>query len=586
MTINYTLNENLVITETGRIQLKDLEKNLIFYSSFDVNTEADYSVGDSVPLKKNSSSLISAEGPIPFGKALAGDTNTILYKKENFVDVTTTGNISMWCNFYQLGDTILIFEVVDTNLIGDTVNNNYRIGFSYNNSKFNLRMHGDTGALVINDEIDDLFTGGDTYHHLELNWNKNLHQLYIDGEQVNDSVEGITRSSHGSLIININPDIKIDDLVIRNKYKHIENFDIPTNVFSKYKVGNIEQDIPLGDSFEVNKILGAEIAGDTTLKFILKSGDDYFNTVNNVWQEISNPEYNNSNSIYEIKNNITKFDFVKTKSVIIKTFFPSEGLKQIYLDNLVINKDLSEVLNTTNYSDVYRYIRAKLGDPTIPVELTNEQLSDCLDDAIYYYGRYKNTKEEMEIFNLNGAWATGWTLPDSVKEEDIIEIFLEPTFPFGYYSGKTDIVSNLYAQYIFSNPGTSNLSTGVADYRIALSALEDYAILLGTQVKWLIIGRKLKIWPEPPVGTQIGIKYASAVVAEDVLKDNLFKELALAKAKIVLGTIRSTFAGGIPGGTENIQLNGESLIQEGKNEEQITIEKLVKAQEPLFLDFF
>ena len=590
MRLDYELNNNLEITSSGRIQLKNLEKNLIFYASYDVNGEADFSKGDSSPLMSSTTSVITADGPIPFGKALNGDTNTLLYKKENFSDLTTTGSISMWCNFYQLnrnsGDTVIIFEVVDTNLIGDTNNNNYKIEFLFNSDKFNLRMYGDTGALIINDLIDDVFTGVDNYTHLELNWNKNLHQIFINGEQKNESVEGITRSGYGSLIIHLDPFIKIDDLLIKNKYSNIENFDVPTNKFSKYPVGNPFQEIPLGDSFEENKILGIDIEGDSSLKFILKHGDTYYNIVNNFWQPITNTDYSESNSVSELRNNIPNFPFIKTNQVRIKTFFPSDGLKQVYLDKLVINKDLTGVLNVNNYNDVMRYIRSKLGDPIIPVELTNEQLSDCIDDAIYYYGRYKNTKEEMEIFNLSGTWAEGWDLPDKVKEEDIIEIFVDSAFPFAYYSGRTDIISNLYAQYIFQNPGTKNLSTGIADYRISLMALRDYAVLLGTQVKWLILGRKLKIWPKPPGSSKIGIRYASQVIAEDVLKDNLFRELALAKAKIVLGNIRSTFSGGIPGGEENIQLNGESLLSEGKQEEQTAIEKLIKAQEPLLFDFF
>ena len=55
---------------------------------------------------------------------------------------------------------------------------------------------------------------------------------------------------------------------------------------------------------------------------------------------------------------------------------------------------------------------------------------------------------------------------------------------------------------------------------------------------------------------------------------------------MVLGNIRSTFKNGIPGGTENLQLNGEDLKQEGEQEKAALIEEMKKSSYPLFLEFF
>ena len=596
MTINYELNENLSITETGRLQLKSLSDDLLFYCSYDVSTNADYSIGDSIPTVSNSNTgFITSTGEIPFGKALKiNDGTRILYSKDNFTSLTSEGSISFWVNLFELYNTgeeeVTIFEIVDTTDISDLSNRIYKIQLSYNvnDDIFSFSMNGDSGTTVINEAIPDLQPAveNNIFYHVELSWNSNLYQFFVNGVQSNLTPTGFERNNHGALIIHGTGYITIDDLVIRDKYQHLTNFTPPENAFSKYPIGNFEQEIPLGDSFEADRILDFYIEGDTSLKLILKHGDTYYNITNNSWQIIENPNYDNSSTIYQFKNNIQSFPFDGTKQVSIKVFFPSEGLTQVYLDNLIINKDLTKKLNTTNYNEVIRYIRAKLGDPIIPVELTDEQLSDCIDDTEFYYSRYKNSKEEMEIFDLQGNWSQGWELPDGVREEEVLEVFVDPTFPFGYYSGRTDIVANLYAQYIFQNPQSNNLSSGIADYRITLSTLKDYAILLGTQVKWAITGRRLKIWPEPPNGSKVGIRYASKLVAEDVLKDNMFKDLALAKAKIILGTIRSTFPGGIPGGEQVVQLNGESLLQEGKQEEQAAMQALVHAQEPLFLDFF
>ena len=56
-------------------------------------------------------------------------------------------------------------------------------------------------------------------------------------------------------------------------------------------------------------------------------------------------------------------------------------------------------------------------------------------------------------------------------------------------------------------------------------------------------------------------------------------------AKIILGNIRSTFGNSIPGGGDNIQLNGESLLEKGYAELEALKKELINSSEPMLMIF-
>lgn len=241
--------------------------------------------------------------------------------------------------------------------------------------------------------------------------------------------------------------------------------------------------------------------------------------------------------------------------------------------------------STVDYSELFRYIRAKLGEPLIPAEITDEQLEDCLSDAIYQYNRRKNFEENILYTSLTGTHKNGYDIPATVGGSDnILEIIMRPRFPFTYYAGRTDLITNLYVQYLFQRykSGFTNILT---DYYVTITTEEDINVILGTQIKWEILNGKLFIWPEPDA-MNIAIRYRGSLTAEETVSNYWVRQLTLAEAKIVLGTIRSTFKSGIPGGSDLLILNGEDLKQEGYNDRAILYERLRKDQEPLFMTFF
>ena len=448
-------------------------------------------------------------------------------------------------------------------------------------------MYGDTGALLVDDILGEEYIDNGWFN-IELNWNRNIYQFYIDGILYHTGTTGFIRSGHGGLIIHphIYETINIDEVIVKNEYTHIQNFTVPESALTKYASDSPYRDISLGDSFEYKKVSGITIDGSDELRFYLQSGDTFYKVVNGEWNTVTDPtDVLDANEPEEIRDYITRFNFDPSKQISFRVFFRSTGLTQTYLNSLSINK-IQGPVKALDYSKAHTYVRVKLGEPIMPVELTDQQIDACIDDTLYYVHRYRNRREEMEIFDLIGTYREGWEIPEGLKQEDILDIIIRPIIPFGYLqTGRKGVLGNLYLQYLF-RAGGHNISSNIADFRITMSALKDYSILLGTQPKWEILNNKIRIWPEPPAGARIGIRYLSILTPDDVLEDNFFKDLLLAEAKIALGTIRGTFPAGVPGGTDVIPLNGDQLLQEGKAEKERAIQRMMKAQDPLFLDFF
>lgn len=240
--------------------------------------------------------------------------------------------------------------------------------------------------------------------------------------------------------------------------------------------------------------------------------------------------------------------------------------------------------DVVDYSELYRYVRGKLGEPQIPAEITDEQLSDALSDAVYHYNRWRNFNENIYFTNLSGTNQSGYDIPAIVGgAENIIEIILRPRFPFTYYAGRTDLMSNLYVTALFQRY-TSGFTQMLSDYYLTITLESDINIILGNQVSWEINNGKLFIHPTPN-DLAVGIRYKGAMSAAEIVTNYWIRRLVLAEAKIVLGNIRSTFKNGIPGGSEVLQLNGPELMAEGKEEKEAAINELKKMTEPTFLQF-
>lgn len=242
-----------------------------------------------------------------------------------------------------------------------------------------------------------------------------------------------------------------------------------------------------------------------------------------------------------------------------------------------------------DYSGLEDIITQRLGAPTVPVELTEDQLRICIDQAIYWYNYYRNSRENKVTVELKGNDRDGYEIPKCVGSQDnILDIVFRPVFPFSYYmnlnAGGDSFFANVFLQTFFQN--SSAFSDFLSDFYVMSSAVKDAANILGKNQTWYIYNNKLWITPKVNGQARVGIIYRSSLSADELLNNIHVQDLAYAFALQILGTIRATYGGTIPVGSENLTMPGESLIERGRTYFEEKKKELQSLEEPLFLQWF
>jgi len=222
-----------------------------------------------------------------------------------------------------------------------------------------------------------------------------------------------------------------------------------------------------------------------------------------------------------------------------------------------------------DFSSLYNYVRSMLGAPITPVELTDEQLGNILMEALAEYNRWRNFEQNIVYMDIPVSSPNeGYDIPPEVGPvSNIIDIIVRPRLPFGYLAADADMANALYLQYFFQRYGRPGHAGFLSDYYIAISMLRDTSLVTGTEFRWEIVNRKIFVYPVPVQSLlKIGIIYKTPLNMDVINNDMLIRRYCVAKAKILLGTMRSTFGGVIPAGSENITLAYSELIQQGQKE--------------------
>lgn len=237
-----------------------------------------------------------------------------------------------------------------------------------------------------------------------------------------------------------------------------------------------------------------------------------------------------------------------------------------------------------DYSNLYTWMRTRLGEPTIPCELTDQQFDNAIEEAVYWFNYYMNKDEEVEYTSLIGNGIDGYEIPSAVDADNILEIVMRPRFPYRYYSQDQHLLHNLWVQYMFRGGVSSGYFDFLSDYYITLNAEKDISIILGTETRWEVrwVGNSKRLFIHPtPEEMSVAIRYKKTITPAEIVNDNWIRRYSLAEAKLILGNIRSTFKSGVPGGTEMIQLNGEDLITQGQQEKEALLTEIKSRQEPI-----
>lgn len=247
------------------------------------------------------------------------------------------------------------------------------------------------------------------------------------------------------------------------------------------------------------------------------------------------------------------------------------------------NSDAKEVNSLTNFERTIKdFVLARLGHPTIRVELTDFQIKTCIDEAIskleyhapLWMQQYAvfDTSAGVNIYQLPKAVING--LSDVWYKRNLFNIGA-PQGSLGYD----------FAIMFFTNTGMFN-NYNVGQYLLMQMYLKQIGKVLGQGSSWNIINNKyLQIFPVPDSNIPVILEFR-AFDFETILPayKNWIQRYSLCVAKEILGRVRSKFQT-LPGPGGGSRLDGESLLTEAREEKQLLLEELTsEIENPALFD--
>lgn len=254
------------------------------------------------------------------------------------------------------------------------------------------------------------------------------------------------------------------------------------------------------------------------------------------------------------------------------------------INSYELNKslDADEVKFNAFEQSVTDYVFARLGHPTIRVELSPFQVKTCIDEAI------------TQLDYRAPMWSMQYAVFDASAGENVYELPLYILNNLNYVVYKKDMFGianfpagsfgfDLMLGFWNSNRFFSNMSMG--DYVLTQQYMEIIRRVLSNEGGWDVVGgRFLQLNPTPnETPTPVIVEYRA--LDSDTIHPayrNWIQRYTLACAKEILGRVRSKFQV-IPGPGGGAQMDGQLLVQEGREEKEKLMEELMmQIEEPPF----
>lgn len=247
----------------------------------------------------------------------------------------------------------------------------------------------------------------------------------------------------------------------------------------------------------------------------------------------------------------------------------------------------------TSYDTLSVRIQRQLGAPLINLEVSDEQVYDCITDAIEYFTKWAGYTEEYllfdsklykrgvgikvdDLFSMSAEMKTSAVSSlsagfdyDLASQRKVVDVFEfskgEDTGINTLFTLEQAMAQQIYSSYMIGNFGfdliTWEVLKGFIDTRNKVLALQ-------TQFRFDSRSQILKLIPEPTENhTYLGVVgcYVERAI-KDVIRERWVQKYALALAKIAIARVREKFSGtNLFGGG---QVNSSSLLQEGIKEKE------------------
>lgn len=233
-------------------------------------------------------------------------------------------------------------------------------------------------------------------------------------------------------------------------------------------------------------------------------------------------------------------------------------------------------------NDLVEKIKRRLGAPTVKIELEDPTIIDNIDYSLQYYRKWaadNATQETFYTLMLSGG-VSMYDLPG-----DVVEVVSYDVQSYGGVNQLFTMTNYMMNQGMFDQMLMRGAGSGytVVSYHIArdfLETLKRYVIDAYTY-KYHKYTNQLEIMPAPTVGESyitVGTTqydspgfillrcYTLEGSDEDLYSNIWVLDYATAMCKHSLGIIRRKFGSFQAIGNMNLQLDGDSLINEAKEE--------------------
>ncbi len=272
----------------------------------------------------------------------------------------------------------------------------------------------------------------------------------------------------------------------------------------------------------------------------------------------------------------------------------------------------------TSYDTLKNRIYRSCGAPAVSVEICDEQIYDAIDQAIEWFTKYCGFEELYLIFSsslyepglglrldklfsqsmeLSAKYTSSFA--SDLSSTELSALSASYDYDLASYRKVVDVFSveqgeaagintlftleQAFAQQMYSTMMLGNGGFDIVTWHILKNWIDDRKKVLGLLPYFRFDPRSqyLKVTPEPGVTSSwnnpvyyglIGCYVERAI--KDVIRERWVHRYALALSKIIIGQIRTKFAGTVlmGGGT----INGQDLMNQGLAEKQALEDEILK----------
>lgn len=225
-------------------------------------------------------------------------------------------------------------------------------------------------------------------------------------------------------------------------------------------------------------------------------------------------------------------------------------------------------------SEIFDYVMRQLGYPVVSVELTSDQVRECINTAINEYMSNGAMERGYHLFDVT-AGNNSYVLPDTIGAVSQVLYCL----PNETIAGSTQ---DLFTYAVYNSPVGINMANslhGPSNIGVFFEYIQNRNRVIGADITFKVIDNTIYLYPPPKLTGQAILEYAknpfgsdtddekdALISASNAWGINWIKRYTLAQSKNILGLIRGKYSNVSGGPGESQTLNAAELLSQSKEE--------------------